>query len=246
MSEIRSALSLTLVTLVLAAALPASADTVVLSASRDNTLFEDVDGELSNGVGEHLYAGRTLGSVLRRAVIAFDVAAALPADATVTSVELTLDVSLVRDDSSFTFELHRLLADWGEGTSNSIVNGGGMGTASTTGDATWVHTFFDTGFWSTPGGDADPTVSGAKTVGDFGTYTWSSTPQMVADVQGWLDDPSSNFGWLLTGDEVSNGSAKRFDSRERSDPMARPRLTVSFDVLIFADGFETGDFSAWN
>ena len=47
-------------------------------------------------------------------------------------------------------------------------------------------------------------------VGAIGQYTWSSA-QMVADVQGWLDNPASNFGWLMLGDEStkSYGQALR-------------------------------------
>ena len=38
---------------------------------------------------------------------------------------------------------------------------------------------------------------------------------MLADVQKWLDDPSSNFGWLLLGDETKSRTTKRFDSSEK-------------------------------
>ena len=246
MSKPRRATLLAIASLLIFTSPPVAADTMILTAAADNTLFEDVSGDLSNGVGEYVFAGRTLMSALRRAVLAFDIAAALPADATITSVALTLEVTKILNDDSHTFEIRRLLTDWGEGNSNSNVMGGGMGAASAAGDATWIHTFFDTDFWATPGGDSATTLSGAKTVGDLGAYTWNSTPQMVADVQSWLDNPTSNFGWLLQGNEAADGSAKRFNSRENSDPMTVPRLTVSFDVLIFADGFESGDFSGWN
>ncbi len=51
---------------------------------------------------------------------------------------------------------------------------------------------------------------------------------MVADVQGWLDDPPKNFGWLLMGDEIAFNSAKRFASREFVKLKHRPMLTVEF------------------
>jgi hypothetical protein len=50
---------------------------------------------------------------------------------------------------------------------------------------------------------------------------------MVEDVQGWLDTPSSNFGWILIGPEDSQ-SAKRFDSRENANMQSRPMLTVQY------------------
>jgi hypothetical protein len=51
---------------------------------------------------------------------------------------------------------------------------------------------------------------------------------MIADVQGWLDDTSTNFGWLLRGSEAGLQTAKRFDSREVSNPSNRPELTIEF------------------
>jgi hypothetical protein len=49
---------------------------------------------------------------------------------------------------------------------------------------------------------------------------------MVSDVQGWLDNPSGNFGWIMIGDESGPLTAKRFDSRENGAVQNRPRLTV--------------------
>ena len=68
------------------------------------------------------------------------------------------------------------------------------------------------------------TVSGSQSVGLAGQYTWSS-PQMVADVQSWLDNPASNFGWLVLGDESAAATAKRFDTRESATP---PVLTIQY------------------
>ena len=48
---------------------------------------------------------------------------------------------------------------------------------------------------------------------------------MVADVQAWLDNPASNFGWLVLGDETAIATAKRFDTRESASP---PMLTIEF------------------
>ena len=65
-------------------------------------------------------------------------------------------------------------------------------------------------------------------IGGLGFYTFSSTPQLVADVQDFIDNPANNFGWIIIGDENFSGTAKRFDSREISDPTLRPMLTVEF------------------
>ena len=51
-------------------------------------------------------------------------------------------------------------------------------------------------------------VSAAGAVGYEGFYNWGSTQQMVADVQMWLDDPSSDFGWLVKADTVQAQTTK--------------------------------------
>ncbi|MFO7581921.1 hypothetical protein, partial [Guyparkeria sp.] len=60
-----------------------------------------------------------------------------------------------------------------------------------------------------------------------GPHTWSS-PDMVADVQLWLDSSSVNFGWLLRGDEATASSVRRFDSREIETQENRPYLFVAY------------------
>jgi hypothetical protein len=52
---------------------------------------------------------------------------------------------------------------------------------------------------------------------------------MIADVQGWVDDPSQNFGWVLIGDEAGAQTAKRFDAKDHPTGSLRPMLTVEFD-----------------
>ena len=51
----------------------AGADTVILSASKDNTIYSESGAE-SNGAGDYLFAGETKDATLRRALIAFPIA----------------------------------------------------------------------------------------------------------------------------------------------------------------------------
>ena len=201
-------------------------ETQVLEASKDNTLIESPTGALSNGAGTGIFVGRTNQPTdsIRRGLLAFDIADRIPADSKVTSVTLTLKVERTPAGNE-PIELHRVLTDWGEGSSSS---GGGRGAPAAKEDATWIHTFYDTGFWSKPGGDFSATSSAVQTVDDVGSYTWGSTPEMVADVQAWLDSPAENFGWLLLGNEEDPGTVKVFASRDSEEPSARPQLTVSF------------------
>lgn len=205
---------------------------VTLVADRDNTLYES-ETPLSNGAGIHLFAGVTGvlgGSSLRRALLYFDVAGNVPAGATVTEVELMLYMSrTIASDQ--TVSIYPVTTAWGEGTSDAPLEEG-EGAEATTDDATWLHSFFDTTPWTTPGGDFDDSTPSASTsVGDIGAYTWGSTPEMVADVQAWLDTPANNFGWIVIGGEGDTGTAKRFDSRENGTPDNRPTLTIFFDQL---------------
>ncbi len=209
--------------------LGAGADTATLAPIKDNTLIETPGGSLSNGMGDGIYCGRTGafdGGTLRRAVMAFDVAGGIPAGSTVTSATLTLTVELAAPGStSEVCRLYRLLADWGEGTSS----GAGAGGPSTTDDATWIHTFYPGDTWTNPGGDFTALVSATTSVGKSGADTWGSTAAMVADVQGWLDDPGTNFGWVLTGNELEPQTARKFVSREGLIEADRPVLSVGYD-----------------
>ncbi len=203
----------------------ASALTISIIPSKDNTLYEydPAEGDHSNGAGFHFFAGETAMGELRRGVLAFDIAGSIPPGSTITAVNLSLNMSRTLLETARTVELHKLLADWGEGTSHAPGEEGD-GAPATTNDATWRHRFFDTIFWATQGGDFSATVSASQVVGSVGQYTWSSA-QMVAEVQSWLDNPSSNFGWLVLGDESTNATSKRFDTRESASP---PVLTIEF------------------
>src|SRR6266480_1206868 len=197
---------------VLGSIVASSASAVMISIfpSKDNTLYEydPADGDTSNALGLHFFAGKTAMGELRRGVLAFDIAGSLPVGSTITGVTLSMNMSRTPLSVAYPVELHKLLADWGEGT--SMASGEeGDGAPATPNDATWRHRFFDTIFWTNEGGDFSATVSASQSVGDIGQYIWSSS-QMVADVQSWLDNPATNFGWLVLGDESTSATGKRF------------------------------------
>ena len=205
----------------------AAAETVFIEATEDNTLYESAEGELSNGAGDHFFAGRTSAGDLRRGLIAFKNLNAIPNGATIQSVKLHLRVS--RSESfPTTVNLLRVQANWGEGASHA---GGeeGQGGESQAGDATWLHRFFDHQSWNTPGGDFAEVASASRDVDAAGAYIFGSTSAMVADVQDWKDNPTANFGWILIAGEEST-TAKRFDSRSNPDELYRPVLEVEFSA----------------
>ena len=79
--------------------------------------------------------------------------------------------------------------------------------AASAGDATWASAFHPSTAWTNAGGDHSSTASASlfldnNTVGN--SFTWLSTTQLIADVQGWLDHPGTNFGWeVINADETS-------------------------------------------
>jgi hypothetical protein len=211
-----------------------TAETVDLFPLKDNTLYETGDGSLSNGAGQYLFAGLTSRSLLRRALLAFDVTGNIPPGSVITSVSLTMSMSRTVSGASGV-SLHKVSTDWGEGASNAPLQEG-QGAPSSSGDATWIHTFHDNQFWDTPGGDFSITPSAETIVDGVGFYIWGSNPQMIADVQGWLDGGSGNIGWILIGDEGVLRSSKRFDSKDHLNLSNRPMLTVEYSTDTVAAG----------
>lgn len=207
----------------------ALADVTLLSASADNTLYQNESGSISNGAGEWFFAGKNNQGLIRRGLLRFDVSS-IPANATIESVSLTLYHSLGQPTTA-EVSLHRVLASWGEGTSNPKGNEG-SGGAATPGDATWLFRFFDTTSWTAAGGDFTETASAATLVGPtVNFYNWTSAG-MVNDVQAWTSGTIANQGWELIGDEtVKIGSAKRFSTRENAAVEQRPVLTVVWSIV---------------
>lgn len=202
--------------------------TITLNPDRDNTLYQTANGSTSNGAGTAMFAGRNSQTTdsIRRALLHFDLAAAVPAGATIQSVSLRLynSASNVGDQS---VALHRLLESWGEGAS-AATGGQGNGAPAAPGDATWLHRYYADTPWSAAGGVFAAAPSAATVVGGVGPWTWSSTPALVADAQHFLDQPGSNFGWALVGNESAASTAKRFATREEPDAGLRPALVVTY------------------
>lgn len=205
------------------------AETVIIEASQDNTLYESSQGAVSNGAGSSIFSGRTDSAGVRRAVIAFKDLSAIPAGATVTSVKLLLFLNQENSDPAM-MTLFRLQSDWGEGASAAPEGaGGGQGAPARTGDATWNHTFYDNMTWNTPGGDFSQDPRAQLMVSGAGPKVFGSSAAMIGDVEDWLENPAGNFGWILLGDETKK-SAKRFSSRESGSESRIPRLEIEYTV----------------
>ena len=223
----------------------AAANTITLNPSQWNTLVQVTSSagsaQLSNGQGD-IYVGRTNQDQqnaptisIRRGLIEFDVAGSLPAGATITGGSLTM-CDIMGLNGNQTISLYDVLQGWGQGASNTS---GGMGAPSQNNDATWYYTFYNAAnpsaspTWNTPGGYFSTTLSGSATdpAGPAGQLvTWSS-PQMVSDIQNWLNSPTGNFGWLMQGNESQGQTAKRFETQASNDTEGYvPELTIQYTV----------------
>lgn len=194
--------------------------TVELSPEKDNSIYSESTN--SNGIGR-LYSGITCTGNTRRALIEFDISDIVPAGATITAVSLHLNLDKVSPGAGTqAYSLHRVTTEWGEGTSF----GSGGGASPVVPDATWVNAMHFTEAWDDLGGDFISDATATTDVGEVLTdYTWSSD-QMVYHVQNWLNNPSSNHGWILLGDEESTCNARRFGSK---DDGVAPILEITYE-----------------
>jgi hypothetical protein len=200
--------------------------TISLHPSQDNSIYSENNNSNARG---GLFAGRTQGGNLRRALFEFNIAGSgIPAGSIINSVSLSLTQIKDVHGGTHTFDLHKLSAAWGQGTSS----GSGQGAGPTLSDATWNFRLFGTSPtspWAAHGGDFGPT-SGTASIGSANSvYTFSSQPGMVADVQNWLNAPNSNFGWIFMAENESTSAptAREFASREGSQSQ-QPTLTIAY------------------
>ncbi|HUS37709.1 MAG TPA: DNRLRE domain-containing protein [Verrucomicrobiae bacterium] len=206
--------------------------TLVVPASEDTTLFELNPtfnlGTALLGAGAIKEPSPDTGAPARmRALLRFDLSE-IPAGSTITSAQVTVTVVRVPfaiDPPASAFELHRLLRSWSEGTKGGAIAG--------TGEATWIAPKAPSPTWAVPGAgdntDASPTISSSVTIEGLGAYTFASTPALTADVQNWLNNPASNFGWMMRSvAENLQQSARRFANRESGSNT--PTLTIGYNL----------------
>lgn len=205
----------------------AQATTLQFAARADTSLYEDPSGGLSNGAGQYLFAGRSSTGAIRRALVAFDVGA-IPAGARILDVQLRLHVAQSTSGAPLTATLHRVDTAWGEAASAATGNEV-AGAPALPGDATWTHAVLPASPWTTPGGDFAAAASSTALLPPSGVCAFERTVPMLADVQDWVTGYRGNHGWIVVADELVNGTARGFDSRDNSAAGSLPPLlTVTF------------------
>lgn len=213
----------------LAAAFPLAAEVVSLAPAADTTLFEYAPDNNMGGA-PFVTAGVTADSAsnsISRGLFKFDLAPAIAVGVRINAARLVLKVTKNNPAAtSATYELRRVLKDWGEGVKTGL-----NGQPASLGEATWNSRQAPAFAWSAPGGAAPDDFSFVSSagllVGGVGNYTFGPTPDLAADVQQWLDHPESNFGWILIApDESTAPTARHFGSRQ--DALNAPALILDF------------------
>ena len=200
----------------------AFAATTTINPIIDNTIAEDFPDN-SSGDCNSIFSGNTDGGFARRALLQFDIAAAIPPGSTINSVTLTMHVTRGGNHPDAVMTLHPVNLAWGEAAAGVTPNGcgtrgGGQGEPAVNGAATWLSAMHNQTLWSSPGGDFG--TASASTFVNGTTPVWDSAAvgngAMVSDVQDWLDNPATNYGWILIGDEANSPTTRRFDSSASS------------------------------
>ena len=155
--------------------------------------------------------GPNSGSGRNRGFLRFPVTA-IPSEAVVTAATLSLNVVRVPPiQADADFELRRVLIAWNE-----------SGSWQTPGEA-----------WQWPGGVAGADFLEESSAAQFvpglvDTYSFGPSDGLTKDVQSWIQNPASNFGWILyPRQEDVDFTARQFASRESATP---PVLQVSFVI----------------
>ncbi|MGJ8652766.1 MAG: DNRLRE domain-containing protein [Opitutaceae bacterium] len=216
---------------------------VQLGALLDSSIFED-NTDNSSSIGDFIFVGTTgdrngAGPSFRRGLIQFDIAENLPTNIIINSVSLTLTIGRVPDEKfvGTTQTLHRVTTEWGA-TETALLDSDfsqGNGVPAQDGEATWNEAIRGTNSWITPGGDFVSSESASIGISPIinQAVTWTNVG-MVNDVEQWLANPGSNFGWMLIGNESFIKNARGYYSMDNSDPSANglaPRLNIDYTLV---------------
>lgn len=204
----------------LAGASSAQLTTATIAASQDASLYW-AQPSTANGAGQWLHSRfdeladvQTHDFLLR-----FDAAAQLPAGASVQSARIELVCVEVFSTAAFPLVAQRMTQPWTEGPSDAAANEW-QGAPAQPLDVTASHASFPTTPFTLP--IVFPGIVTGAPIQPVGTWVLPSTPNSVAAVQQWLDQPSTNFGLYLSTQELV-----RFASRENG-ALPGPRLVVEY------------------
>ena len=114
--------------------------------------------------------------------------------------------------SGVTIEAHKVLRDWDEGNEHNedgVVN--------------WKYAKANE-YWDKEGGDYDPTVLGSVAITNTG---WVELELPLELIEGWIANPTTNYGLLLKASSNSSGALIRFHSSNANNQLKHPFLSLA-------------------
>jgi hypothetical protein len=183
------------------------ADTTILVPSADASL-RDNSPDMNFGESNPLIVGNSKEpfTVHNRALLKFDLTG-IPTTATITGVSLVVAIFRSNTDNS-DYDLNRVLVDWSE-----------LG-------ATWNYRTASQP-WLAGGGQGGSDFVAAASVTATVDDTIFSSAGMIADVQLWVRNPGTNYGWIMLPTGNLPGTGKQLGSRESE---YTPILTVNYTL----------------
>lgn len=155
---------------------------------------------------------KTESGKLNRALIKFDLAGSVPANAKVTSATLSLWVKGVTGNA--TINAHQLSDFW---TENQV---------------TWRYQDkVTTEEWTNPGADYAGTVLDSEAFVDGGKDYWATFNVSTA-AQSWAQDSAANYGVILEAAVTNPKSETKFKSSADGTASQRPKLDLCFDIGV--------------
>jgi hypothetical protein len=190
---------------------PAHAFTTNLFPVADAAMRDGApDGNFGSALSLPVGVGN-LGSPHNRGLFKFSFTE-IPTNALITSAALRLVVTQTGRPPA-DYDLKRLLTSWAEAQASWNVR-----SNSTPWNAGGAQSGTD--YVSTP--------SATAALGDTGNTNEFTSPQLAADVQMWVLNPVTNFGWILIATGELPGTGKQVGSRE--NPSNEPVLIIGYTL----------------
>ncbi|MBK8564214.1 MAG: DNRLRE domain-containing protein [Saprospiraceae bacterium] len=194
--------------------------TITLTATEDTEIWNNnASDQLKNyGSCNILYLNGASSAPKQRDLVRFNLSS-IPANATITSATFRM-VKIGGSSSSKNISVHRVTAEWVEGTGSCPGSTGG-----TNGPCSWQIRMGSTA-WATHGGDYNASAEATVAVAGNGAYNWTITSL----VQNWQNGIFPNFGVLVRFATENQNSEIDFGSSEHATTGNRPQLTVTYTV----------------
>ena len=204
----------------------------VVPATDEASVYEDESGNNAGADSEVCIGNQATTTTTRRAFVRY-VLPVTPAGTTVARVVLQVQQLRVRRTGGplgATLEVRRAIANWVEGAGS----GPSAGPCDGGSDAPGVD-------WTAQPAVAAPSASATLPPTDdvsvvFDTDVGTGDDALIADVQAWLDNGATNFGWRLS--VSSAGEATTNNARS----LLPGTLTIFYAAapvdFIFGNGFE--------